>query len=488
MASPEHRFPRRDEALPVTSTRLSSILRVVSAGLVVVIVAGIVCWDVSRWSWGRMAAEAALAGFVVIEARALVRGGRIMLAVCLATAIATLVWKSSPLGLLEKALADAAFIVALFGGLSLLRDAAETSHLIQRCGEWMVRRPPGRRYLVLSIGSHLISLVLNFGVLPLLGTMIMKGNTLEAAGGEARIVAVRQQRMMTAMLRGYCMMTVWSPLSVCFAVTQVAVPGVSWWRLLPLQLGLASLLMVLGWLMDRRAFAGLASPPLAETGDSRRPLFALAALIGAVVAGSLLWAEILQVRPVIGAMMVVPAAALIWLTVQHRNAGPFGAVAIAFRRLTYRLTVSMPAYRNEFVILGGAMFFGRLVSNFLSPEVTAKAIALIPLPPVLISILLAWMMMVLANFGLSQIVTVTLLGSAVANLTALGIDPLVLASGMMGAWALSATTTPIGAAALTVARMSGVASSVVARDWNGTFVRLGALLVALWMLGLAALL
>lgn len=83
---------------------------------------------------------------------------------------------------------------------------------------------------------------LNFGVLPLLGTMTLKGNTLDAASGDTRIAAIRQQRMMTAVLRGYCMMTVWSPLSISFAVTQVAVPGIAWWRLLPLQLGLSILL------------------------------------------------------------------------------------------------------------------------------------------------------------------------------------------------------------------------------------------------------
>lgn len=141
----------------------------------------------------------------------------------------------------------------------------------------------------------------------------------------------------------------------------------------------------------------------------------------------------------------------------------------------------MPAFRNEFVILGGAMYFGRVATAFLSPATTAHVISLLPLPPVLVSVLLAWSMMGLARYGVPQIVTVTLLGSAVVNLTQLGIDPLVLASGFMGAWALSATTTPIGAAALTVARLSGVTSDTVARQWNGRFVLCGALLMGLWM-------
>ncbi|MDR3439725.1 hypothetical protein [Telmatospirillum sp.] len=463
--------------------------RYLSAALTVVIIAGVVAWDVGGISIGREAARAALLAFVVTEARSLVRGGRIMLGVCLTATAAAVAWQPDPLALLCRALDDAAFIVALFASLSLLRDAAETSRLVQSCGEWMVRQPPGRRYLVLSVGSHLFSLVLNFGVLPLLGTMILKGNTLEAAGGDPRIAAIRQQRMMTAVLRGYCMMTVWSPLSVAFAVTQVSVPGIAWWRLLPLQVVLAILLMALGWLCDRREFAHI---PIARTAelvdDDRRPLIALIALITGVVVCSVAWAEALGVRPVVGAMMVVPVSALIWLTVQHWHAGGLAAPLMAVRRLSHRLTVSMPAFRNEFVILGGAMFFGRMASAFLSPDVTARIIGFVPLPAVALSVLLAWGMMFLAHFGVPQIVTVTLLGSAVVNLTGLGIDPLVLASGLMGAWSLSATTTPVGAASLTVARLSGVSTTTVARDWNGRFVRAGALLLAVWMLALASVL
>jgi hypothetical protein len=56
----------------------------------------------------------------------------------------------------------------------------------------------------------------------------------------------------------------------------------------------------------------------------------------------------------------------------------------------------------------------------------------------------------------------------------------------MGAWGLSGCTTPVGAATLTVARLAGVTSTVVARDWNGRVVMTGALVLALWMLALTA--
>jgi hypothetical protein len=93
--------------------------------------------------------------------------------------------------------------------------------------------------------------------------------------------------------------------------------------------------------------------------------------------------------------------------------------------------------------------------------------------------------MALAQIGLSQIVTVSLLGGSLGGLAHLGLHPLVVASGLMGAWALSACSTSVGAAILTVSRLAQVPTRTIARDWNGLFVVLGALLLAAWMVGLS---
>jgi hypothetical protein len=459
-----------------------------STAAIIAVVLGTLGWTLAGLGWARDISSAALLVYVALEAPKTAKGSRIMLSMGVLMSLAALVWSPAPAALLTRALNEASFLIGLFASLSLLRDAAESSPLIQRCGETMVRQPPGRRFLVLSIGSHLISLVLNFGSLSLLGTMVLKGNTLEAAGGDARIAAIRQQRMMTAVLRGFALMTVWSPLSVSFAVTQAVVHGVPWWRLLSIQVVLATLLMGLGWLMDRRAFPPHPGTP-APVGDepSWRPLGDLCLLVAAVVVASVAVAEVLGVRLVVGAMVVVPPASIVWLTVQHWHAGPLSAFSLALSRFAGRLTVSLPAFRNEVAMIGGAMYAGILAASFVPPEATAQAIAALHLPPVLLTIVLAWSVMLLAQLGVSQIVSVTLLGGALANLTHLGIQPLILASGLMAAWALSACSTIVGAAVLTVARLSDVETRTVARGWNGRFVLAGALLLALWMMGLSLL-
>lgn len=125
--------------------------------------------------------------------------------------------------------------------------------------------------------------------------------------------------MMTAIIRGFATMTVWSPLSVSFTVMQGAVPSLSWWPLLGVQLVLTALLMALGWLLDRRAFPPVKAPAGEAEAAGWRPIGQLAALVAAVVVTSVALAEVLGVRLVVGAMLVVPPAAILWLVAQHRG-------------------------------------------------------------------------------------------------------------------------------------------------------------------------
>jgi len=440
------------------------------------VVAGAIAQPLGGGPWAGLAAAAAMGLYLLLEGWGCRRNGRIILALAVVATAATLIWHPEPLSLLARAGTAAAAIIGLFTALGFLREAAESSVLVQECGQLLVRQPPGRRYLALTLGSHVISLVLNFGVLPLLGTMVVKGNTLDAAGGDARIVAIRAQRMLSAMLRGFAVMTVWSPLSVSFAVTVAVVPGLAWQTLLPVQIVLSVLLLLLGLVLDRRAFPPLAQPiaPAATGPQDWRPAWAMAALVAAVVAGSVLVAELSGVRLVNGAMMVVPPAALIWLWVQQRH---MGAVLAGLWR---KLLVSLPGFRDEVAMLGGAMFVGTIATGFLSAERIGAVVEGLGLPPLLLVILLAWAVMALAQIGVSQIVTTTLLGGALIHV----VPPLVLASALMGAWALSACSTPVGAAVLTVARIGAVPVRVVAHDWNSRYVLTGAMVLAAWLAAL----
>lgn len=419
----------------------------------------------------------ALLAYLLLEGPRAGAGGRVMLGVALAVTGAAAFSPAIGVPAMERGFEAAVFIAGLFTALGFLREAAETSALIRQAGLVLTVQPPGRRYAVLTAGAHLVAQVLNFGVLPLLGTLAVKGNTIEAASGDEEVVRIRKRRMMLALLRGFAAMTAWSPLSVSFAVVTHVVAGVAAGPLIALQIVLAGLLMILGWAEDRLRFRHRLPPVgrfLAPSGFS--PLWRLAALVTAVVGAAFLTAWLLQAPMVIGAMTAVPPTAFIWLLVQEK-----GSVTAAMRAFVQRAGVSLPALRSEVAMLGGAVYVGSVLAAFAQSTGAAGWLAESGLAPVGLAITLSVLVVGLARLGLNQLVTVTILGGMLPDPQALGLDPLVLASGLMGAWALAAGATPMGGAVLSIARLSEVTVTRVVGAWNGVYTLAGLVFLAAWI-------
>lgn len=413
-------------------------------------------------------------------------GARLIGLICGAVTVALFAVNARAPDIVLSSLSGAADLAAFFAALGFLHLAAKTSPLISQCGAIMVRQPPSRRYLALTLGSHLISLVLSFGVLNLLGLMVTKGNTLEAAGGNPDIVAIRKARMMSALLRGFITMVMWSPLSVSFAVIHRVIGGLSWDILIPLQIAFSLIVTGIGWAVDRLTYPPrqILPPPQEPHPSDRRALMHLGAIISLLMAGVLVVAQALHTAPIIGIIFVVPLAAYIWLAVQYKDLGT-GAAYQAAKALGLRLSVGLPESRNEVLYLGGAMFLGLMAAKLLGQSAAAHWIAIMPLSPLMLTILLPWLVMILAQFGVPQIFSITVLGGALPELTPLGVHPLALASGLMGAWALSAASTPVGAAVVTIARQAEVPVRRVTLHWNGVFVLVSALFLGLWVAGVS---
>lgn len=469
---------------PLSATRRHAV---VSTLAVTVVLVGLLCVTVLRIPQAMPIASAAMLLFVGLEAGSLARNARIILGVAVVVTALTVELRPDALTLLNKGLAQAVFLMSLVASLGLLRVAAQGSTLIAQSGAIAVRQPPSRRFLALSLGSHVISMVLNFGVLSLLGTMVLKGNTLDAASGDSRVKDIREQRMMTAVMQGFATMMMWSPLSIASAVIQTIASGIDIWTLLSMQFVLAMSLVILGTLIDRRRFPGTGLPSPGLAAEDRRVLLRLGVLVSAIVFGALFLAEVLGVRPIIGAIALVPAAAYVWLSAQHWSTLGWTAPGAGLRTLAVRVVETVPQSRNEIVILSATIYFGTLVAELIPRSFIEWALAHAPLPPIVIAVLLAWSIVALALMGVSQIASMTVLGQAMGPLAQMGIDPIVLAGGMMGAWALSTCVAPISTVTLVIAQMTGVPRPLIARKWNGSFVVIGVASLALWMSILAVL-
>ena len=63
--------------------------------------------------------------------------------------------------LIQTSLQSSAFVAAFFLSLSCLRNAASSSHAIEKCGEFLANQNPSKRCLALVLGGHIYGVILS---------------------------------------------------------------------------------------------------------------------------------------------------------------------------------------------------------------------------------------------------------------------------------------------------------------------------------------
>lgn len=361
---------------------------------------------------------------------------------------------------------------AFFYALTTLRDAAETSPLVRRCGQHLVAQPPGRRYAALSGGGHLFGIILSYGAIELLAAMVTRANTLEAAGGSPEVRTLRARRMLMAIYRGFCVMNCWNPINLMTAVVSTAVPAAPMRALMPIAFVASMGMAGLGWLEDRLSAARTATRrPGARPETQER--WSIHLRIVALVAGVMALAELgsigLRISLVTCVTLVVPLVGAGWVAVQSRALAARSRTGLAapLKRRAARFLLRVPSFRSEATVLAGSGFMGVAVGRVL------PGIGLVPLlahlPPLAIPLLVPVLLIATGQIGLNPVAVVALLGAALPDPAAFGVPPAALAFACMLGWGLGVGMTPMSASAITTARWAGVSPWAVSTLWNATY-------------------
>lgn len=391
-------------------------------------------------------------------------------------------WRSpNPGSLLFEASGRFAFFATFVVALSMLRLPAYRSRLVRRCGQSMLLQPPSRRYPVLSSGSALFGIILNIGVLNLFAAMIEKSNTLGAAQGRARVRQARQRRMMLALLRGFSLAPLISPMGIGVAVVLPSLPQVTWLELAPYILGAAALIFLAGWAVD---YVTGPHPPATKaqlTSPSLRPLAQFSVLLIGIVALVFSIAWLLDLRLPIAALLGAPTGALLWLAWQRRRLGYGGlpgAITAVHRQLPWLLSPSA----NEIVVLGAAGYLGHLCVGLVDTQQLAPLLTVLNQWGAFNAVLAMLMVVGLAQVGVNPIVTVTLLVGLLPQLGIEGLTPPLIGASLMVGWALALMSSPMTASMLILSRFTGVPATRIGYRWNGRFLVTSIPLLAAWFL------
>jgi len=339
---------------------------------------------------------------------------------------------------ISQGLDKSVFMVTFVACLSFLRGAATGSHIIRRSGQHLLTQPPGRRYLALSLGGHFFGVIISFGVITLLGSMVMQ-NQGHRSPEEKAYFEMRKKHGMAALMRGFSATTFWNPLSVSLAIAMSLYPQASLSHALPLGFLTAMLVLAVGWGYDHIRKQG--KPPsltMEQRKSSDRgwsvhfPLFGIIILIFAAIAVVKL---ALGTSIILAVMITVPLISITWRLTQ--TARPVAAKDTKYQEwkrafylmphwIAQETRNNFPSQRNESAILTCAAFIGSVAAAHLDPTVLVNFMQDSHMPSWLLPPLAIIFMIAGVQIGGSPVLFATILGAAFAQPDALGLSDLTM--------------------------------------------------------------
>ena len=344
--------------------------------------------------------------------------------------------------LIETASGNMTRLAGLMLAVMLLSNVLARTEDLQQISVSLFGGEPLARYLSLAFGTSLVSVPLNFGsvavVSSLVGERIRRNGDSESTRNATR-----------AVLRGFGVAPMFSPLSISVVLTLTLLPQVSLLSLLLLAVPF-SVVMVLAGLHWREP------EPLQSTERS----------VNRAGAGS--WLRF-------GGLILAICVGVLWLS--HRFGLSYAhAVALSCLAavLLYRILgwlkrenpplASMANVSNELAIVGGSAFIGAVLSGVVLGQISGQ-----PELPVWLWALLAagvpWVFFAAGLAGMNPIIIATLIGGILGSLWP-GAAQLGLAIAMVTGWGITAFGTPFAANALIMERLTGYRTRDASFRWS----------------------
>lgn len=401
------------------------------------------------------------------------RTGRVFLVLMLVLSIATAFFHEQPIDALARAVASGLMLVAFIAALSTLRTAAASSDLLTRCGRHLLAHPPNRAYLTLNVGSMLAATVLLFGVIHLFGAMVAQVSFDQRAG----------RRAMLAVMRGYAMMPVWSPIALPFGLVSAYYPAVDWLTILPMSLAALIAIALVGLAADRIDFPDVEQlrPPRVG-GRELTDLAQLSALVLGlmVLVGGTAWAA--GWTTIRAAIILVPLASAVWLAIGLAQHGSKFARA---GQVMGRLGECIVAERSILAVMGGAGFCGVLLGALAPTDELTAALHSVSLSAWAAPAVVVALFMLLGQVGFSPTLTFIILAVAVPDPMAIGLAAPVFHATLLAIWGLASIGTPFSVPAMVAARLFNDTPAGVVYGWSPLYLVAAPLGVAL-VLGIIA--
>jgi hypothetical protein len=333
-------------------------------------------------------------------------------------------------------------LAGLVLAVMLLSNVLGRTRDLQRISASLFGGRPLTRYLSLAYGTSLVSVPLNFGSVAVVGSLVA-----ERLNRNGDSPATRNATR--AVLRGFGVAPIFSPLSISVVLTLTLLPGLGIAPLLSLAIPF-SVLLVLAGLRWREP-----EPVLELPAPQPR-------------AGVASWLRFTG-------MILAVCVGVFWLSHRYQLSYAHAVAlsclgAVLFYRLAGLLrgerhpVSSMAHVSNELAIVGGSAFIGAVISGLVLGQMNGD-----PQLPVWLWALLAacvpWLFFVAGLGGMNPIVVGTLVGGILGSVWPGGAE-IGLGIAMVTGWGITAFGTPFAANALIMERLTGYRARDASFLWS----------------------
>jgi hypothetical protein len=357
------------------------------------------------------------------------------------------------LNIIVEGFARGKTFLMVFFAVMWIRISATDSPSIRATRRMIVNQPPGRRYLYLAVGVHLLGSVLNLAGLSLLSAMV-----------ERQKDPVLRRRMVSALMIGFVSASAWSPFYVAMVVVMLAIPTLEWVDVAGWGIIMAALAIILGWLYDRvawRKLSGESAPikPAPLSMSNRAKVIGVLTSLVFLVMGTI---ELVHLSLPVALAMIAPPYAIIWFASNLEN----GQILWhRVKKIITQVLVSVPGLRNEALIFVGATVFGVGVSTLIpATDLTQWLDNYIPNVDLRIALLLYGMLLI-GGMGFHAVIVVILVGEVLPP-EVIGVPDWILGISLLGMWGVSTLVNPYSGTCLYLSRVTGVSPFVIAWRWN----------------------
>ncbi|HUS55726.1 MAG TPA: hypothetical protein VMY41_17180 [Thermohalobaculum sp.] len=392
-------------------------------------------------------------------------------------------------GSVRYALDQGAFFAAFILLMTLLREAAVTSPAVLALGHFLTSQQPGRRFVATYVGGHLSGVLLNFGAISLLAPLVQRGVRAEpvVTPEDERRAAIRAQRQLSALIRGFAVVITWAPTTLTQAIILHALPGLHAGRVMAMGVVVSGVFLLVGWTEDRlrwgRPRRRAPGPPVVRfplVAARDLGLVALCLVIGTYGARAALGTTTAQALMLMAPMMLVG-----WVFTQNAGSGAGqGALAVR-RRLGEVIAGPLPRMTRDAYLLGVAGFIGAASARLAPVDAIAAHLALESMPAWLFLSALPVIIMASGNIAMAPIMVVVFLAAVISALPVLPADPDLIAVSLGAGWALSMTASPNATGPILLAGITGLPTTTLTWRWNGVYsvAALGVLCVGFYLVG-----